>query len=504
MSSRLRSQKWIVSAALISSVVSCGDPPANTDDVVEDDDPRPPDAAPVDAVGSEPDAPIPPDGTVVIVPATPRTLDDLTAQVTSDEPAAFTLRWFENGVERTDLTTDTVGNPETTKADVWRVELVRDGGEVASSFEVTIANTPPTAPVVAVPETAATTADIPCSIIEPATDADGDAIVYSASWTVNAAAYLGATASTSFDADTVLAEGTALDDQFVCTVTASDGADSSTGMSEVCEVVCGEVSIATTFTFTGTEQTVVVPECATSMVIEAWGAQGGGPGGGNGGYARGTSTTITEGDTFYVYVGGREGYNGGGTAHAASPAHGGGASDVRSVAGDLASRLIVAGGGGGGAATDVGLRLGGTGGGGTCGANYCGGGGGTGYGGNGLGGDLAGGAGNTSCHSGGAGGGGAESGGAPSCNTCYSSTCGTSGTLGEGGDGDTWENGICFTSYGGTTGGGGGYYGGGGTSVGNCGGGAGGGGSSWTGTLTDVTLTGGVRAGNGEVVITFH
>jgi hypothetical protein len=343
MSSRLRSQKWIVSAALISSVVSCGDPPANTDDVVEDDDPRPPDAAPVDAVGSEPDAPIPPDGTVVIVPATPRTLDDLTAQVTSDEPAAFTLRWFENGVERTDLTTDTVGNPETTKADVWRVELVRDGGEVASSFEVTIANTPPTAPVVAVPETAATTADIPCSIIEPATDADGDAIVYSASWTVNAAAYLGATASTSFDADTVLAEGTALDDQFVCTVTASDGADSSTGMSEVCEVVCGEVSIATTFTFTGTEQTVVVPECATSMVIEAWGAQGGGPGGGNGGYARGTSTTITEGDTFYVYVGGREGYNGGGTAHAASPAHGGGASDVRSVAGDLASRLIVAG-----------------------------------------------------------------------------------------------------------------------------------------------------------------
>ncbi|MBK7223311.1 MAG: hypothetical protein IPH94_19015 [Saprospiraceae bacterium] len=50
------------------------------------------------------------------------------------------------------------------------------------------------------------------------------------------------------------------------------------------------------------------------------------------------------------------------------------------------------------------------------------------------------------------------------------------------------ENGICYTSYGGTNGGGGGYYGGGGTSVGNCGGGGGGGGSSWTGTLANPTF----------------
>ena len=54
-----------------------------------------------------------------------------------------------------------------------------------------------------------------------------------------------------------------------------------------------------------------------------------------------------------------------------------------------------------------------------------------------------------------------------------------------------------------SNGGGGGYYGGGGTSVGNCGGGAGGGGTSWTGSLTNDVLTGGVQSGNGQVIISW-
>jgi hypothetical protein len=257
----------------------------------------------------------------------------------------------------------------------------------------------------------------------------------------------------------------------------------------------------TTFSFTGGVQTYTVPPGVTSITIETWGAQGSGGNGGNGGYAKG-DMTVTPGQVLNVYVGGQTGYNGGGSGHAALNRNGGGGSDVRIAPYALANRVIVAGGGGAGGPTDVGIRNGGGGGSGTVGVNYAGGGGGNGYGGNGGNGGVTGGTGNTSCHSGGAGGGGLNSGGAPSCNTCYTNTCGQAGTLGQGGNSDTWENGICYTSYGGTNGGGGGYYGGGGSSVGNCGGGGGGGGSSWTGTLTNITLTGGIRTGNGQIIIT--
>ena len=263
----------------------------------------------------------------------------------------------------------------------------------------------------------------------------------------------------------------------------------------------GGWSQTTTYNYTGTMQTYVVPAGINLIQIEAWGAQGQGGNGGLGGYVSG-ELSVTPGETLNIFVGGQDGYNGGGIGWAASAKNGGGASDVRVGGTTLADRVIVAGGGGAGGPTDVGTHSGGAGGGGTVGPNYAGGGGGGGYGGPGGVGGLTGGTGNTTCHSGGAGGGGFTSGGTGSCNTCYSSTCGEDGTLGQGGNGDTWENGICYSSYNGTAGGGGGYYGGGGTSVGNCGSGGGGGGSSWTGSLANNVLTGGVKTGNGQIVIT--
>ncbi len=256
-----------------------------------------------------------------------------------------------------------------------------------------------------------------------------------------------------------------------------------------------------TYNYTGSMQTYTVPPGVYSINISASGAQGAGGAGGNGGQATG-DLNVTPGQILNIFVGGQDGYNGGGSGYAAVARNGGGASDVRMTGTSLADRIIVGGGGGGGGFTDVGTRAGGTGGGGTIGANYAGGGGGAGYGGAGAPGGISGGAGNSSCHSGGAGGGGLTSGGGGSCNTCYTGTCGQNGSFGQGGNSDTWENGICYTSYGGTNGGGGGYYGGGGTSVGNCGGGGGGGGSSWTGTLANPTFTAGFKTGNGIVIIT--
>lgn len=257
-----------------------------------------------------------------------------------------------------------------------------------------------------------------------------------------------------------------------------------------------------TYSYTGGVQTWTVPAGITTITIECWGAQGQGGNGGLGGYAKG-DLSVTPGQTINIYVGGQNGFNGGGLGYAAVPKNGGDASDVRLTGTALTDRVIVAGGGGAGGPADVGNYQGGHGGGGNSGPNYAGGGAGQGYGGAGGIGGATGGTGNTSCHAGGAGGGGFTSGGDGSCNTCYTSTCGQDGSFGLGGNGDTWETGICYSTYGGTAGGGGGYYGGGGTSVGNCGTGAGGGGSSWTGTLTNTSFMGGVKSGNGEIKISY-
>lgn len=118
------------------------------------------------------------------------------------------------------------------------------------------------------------------------------------------------------------------------------------------------------------------------------------------------------------------------------------------------------------------------------------------------------GAGVTATHAGGGGGGGLSSGGGGSCESGFSlpPTCGSTGGLGFGGSGDSSQKSVnprCYLSPdNGTAGGGGGYYGGGGTSVGNCGGGGGGGGSSYTGALTNPVMIGGIRSGNGLVIIT--
>ena len=205
---------------------------------------------------------------------------------------------------------------------------------------------------------------------------------------------------------------------------------------------------------------------------------------------------VTPGQTLHVYVGGQNGYNGGGLG-VAPGGNGGGASDVRVLPGAVSDRVIVAGGGGGGGATNP-SAPGGAGGGGVAGVNYVGGGGGIGANGQGppvggVNGGLnggAGGIGNGSNNGGAGGGGGFNSGGLGGANPGYIS--GNSGSLALGGNagGPT-----------GPGGGGGGYYGGGGASGGLNSNAGGGGGSSFTGTLTSPSFSSGIQTGNGQVLI---
>lgn len=255
-----------------------------------------------------------------------------------------------------------------------------------------------------------------------------------------------------------------------------------------------------TFSYTGGVQTWTAPACATTVVFEAWGAQGS-QGGGQGGYAKGTMT-VTPGQTYEIYVGGQGGWNGGGTGNGGR--HGGGASDIRLGGSTLNDRILVAGGGGGEGTGGSG----GAGGGGTNCSNGQGGSGGIGsaqgqYSQNGNPGTCT--AGGTSTysyggHTGGGGGGGLTGGGQGSPNGGYGSS-GSSGSLGVGGAyGYNASYGSCNSG----AGGGGGYYGGGGSADGQCASGGGGGGSSWANpNMTNLLFQGGIRSGNGQIVITY-
>lgn len=98
---------------------------------------------------------------------------------------------------------------------------------------------------------------------------------------------------------------------------------------------------ATTFTYTGAVAQYTVPAGVNYVVVDTWGAEGGGLGGHAGG-----TIAVTPGEVLRVRVGGSNGFNGGG-AGGAWGGNGGGATDIRQGGDALADRVVVAGGGGG-------------------------------------------------------------------------------------------------------------------------------------------------------------
>ena len=79
-----------------------------------------------------------------------------------------------------------------------------------------------------------------CIILTESTDVDGDTITYTFSWTVDGAAYSGATTST-WAGDTIPSAATTSGETWVCTVTPNDGEDDgpSDSASVTIEDNCG-------------------------------------------------------------------------------------------------------------------------------------------------------------------------------------------------------------------------------------------------------------------------
>ena len=124
-----------------------------------------------------------------------------------------------------------------------------------------------------------------------------------------------------------------------------------------------------TFSYTGSQQTFTVPSGVTSIVIDAYGAEGGiGQRGytvtvnpGKGGRVQAT-LSVTAGEALYIYIGGEGslhnnsrgddgegGWNGGGdgSSYGSGGGGGGGGTDIRRGGTALANRILAVGGGGG-------------------------------------------------------------------------------------------------------------------------------------------------------------
>ncbi len=179
---------------------------------------------------------------VSIVPASPATTDDLTVQIDTPsidpegQTVTYSYAWTINGNPSSE-TSDTLSFEETSKNDAVGVLVTpKDGTQdgTAATASTTVVNTPPTAPGVQIapasPE--ATVDDLVCSVATASTDADGDSVIYTYAWTVDAAPYTNAVTTTA-PGDTVPAGDTLENEVWQCTVTADDGDVTVDGSAQV-------------------------------------------------------------------------------------------------------------------------------------------------------------------------------------------------------------------------------------------------------------------------------
>ncbi|MEC8424340.1 MAG: hypothetical protein VX000_11230, partial [Myxococcota bacterium] len=314
---------------------------------------------------------------VTLSPASAYTNDTLTATPAGADPdgdaLTWTYAWYVDGTEVVGETGASLSGTlyfDRGQA-VYVVATPSDSdavGSSATSSTTTILNTVPTAPTVAIsPSPAFESSDLICEVDTASTDADGDAISYSFSWTVDGAS-TSATTTTVWPDDTVLAAETTGGEEWICTATPDDGSASGatatdtitiqtwageriftpcgvsgrTGPSQAdCDAAYaggtldGEVTVATGV------QTWTVPSSG-DYLITAYGAQGAS---GDSSYVGGWGAlsegvlALTAGDVLYIAVG-QEGVG----QSSGSNGGGGGGSFVVDAAG---TPLVVAGGGGG-------------------------------------------------------------------------------------------------------------------------------------------------------------
>ncbi|MEZ4460840.1 MAG: fibrinogen-like YCDxxxxGGGW domain-containing protein [bacterium] len=170
---------------------------------------------------------------VAITPSAPNANVDLDCIATGasdadNDAVTYTYRWLKNQ-SPTGLTTATLSKANTVPGEVWTCEATpndgTDNGPTASA-DVTIGNTAPAAPTVAIsPTTPNTSQLLTCNATFDAVDADGETVAVTYAWTKD-----GAPAGTG---STIDATATAKNELWECTASVSDGWTSSSATAAV-------------------------------------------------------------------------------------------------------------------------------------------------------------------------------------------------------------------------------------------------------------------------------
>ena len=179
--------------------------------------------------------------TVTLTPTTVYTDDTLTASVSASDADGDTLSysydWYVDGVPRGSVASATLSGDRYFEKgqDVYVVVTPNDGeasGTSTTSSTVTVSNSAPTVPVVAItPDDAVEGDALTCTVTSAATDADGDAVTYSFAWDVDGAAFRSATNRTT--SSSVAGANVGEGELWTCEVAASDGTTSTSAQDSV-------------------------------------------------------------------------------------------------------------------------------------------------------------------------------------------------------------------------------------------------------------------------------
>ena len=180
-----------------------------------------------------------PSGTSVsISPSTALADDTLTASPAgwSDvdgDSEGWLYQWTVNTTDVTGATSSTLTGAFAKNDSVTVTAWPWDGSDAGSpvtSAALTIGNTPPTDPVVAIsPSSPQPDDDLSCTLSTSSTDADGDTVYYTYTWEQNGVA-------TSHATSLVAASDTSDGDTWTCCVSGSDGTDSSATVCDTASV----------------------------------------------------------------------------------------------------------------------------------------------------------------------------------------------------------------------------------------------------------------------------
>lgn len=164
----------------------------------------------------------------------------------------YSYDWQVNGSSV--ASTASCGGCELEKGDDVLLTVTADdahGGTDTWTWSATTQNSPPSSfSIEADSASGKLGGDVFCDVVADATDADGDTLTYSATWTVNGAAWTGSVESTDHTDDTLPSDEIRLDDSVRCTMEVTDGADTAIAVSAsktfgTCPAVPGFVGSAT-------------------------------------------------------------------------------------------------------------------------------------------------------------------------------------------------------------------------------------------------------------------